>query len=228
VAGGILIRKLLICPYFGDFPPWYDAWYENARVLSPLGYDILIDTDEDVFRDRVRGILGVECPRMAGTGKSWDFRPTLGLLYEKELEGYDFWGHTDMDVVYGRIGRWVNDEFLQGLDMHSDCRSYVNGPWSLYRNTPMMRDLFTEEHFWQSILEDPVPSGWAEMQFSKIIEYSHQEGRLVKKWTQWQVFEESDLADLRLDDEGRLTLGPREVFMAHFRRTKVYPKGCIL
>lgn len=222
-----MIRKLLICPYFGDLPSWYDHWLSNTEHLRELGYDFLFDRNEDEFRQRVRRILDIECPPMWGTGNVWDFRPAFGLLYKKELEGFDFWGHTDFDCVYGRVDQWVTDGFLQDLDMHSDCADYVNGPWSLYRNTPQMRDLFAQEPLWQVFMEDPEPNGWAEREFSELIRFAHDEGDLVKAWTQWQIFEPHDLAELWLASEGRLTLRGEEVFMAHFRRTKVFPAGCV-
>jgi hypothetical protein len=222
-----MISKCFVVPYFGVYPPWMEHWLANSVHLKALGYDFLFDTDEADFRRRVRRILDIECPPMHGTGKVWDFRPALGLLYEEELTGFDFWGHTDFDCVYGRVDRFVSDEFLQEIDMHSDCRDYVNGCWSLYRNTSQMRDLFMEEPFWHPIMEDPEPSGWAEKQFSEIVGFAHDEGRLVKAWTQWQIFEPSELALLRLAPDNRLLCGRSEVFMAHFRRTKAYPAGCL-
>lgn len=222
-----MISKCLVCPYFGKYPPWMDHWLANSEHLRELGYEFLFDDEEDEFRERVRRVLDIECPPMRGTGKVWDFRPAFGMLYEKELAGFDFWGHTDFDCVYGRVNLFVTDEFLQDIDMHSDCRDYVNGPWSLYRNTAQMRDLFMEEPMWQPIMEDPEPSGWAEKEFSEIIRFAHDEARLVKAWTQWQVFEPHELSQLWLSPGSGLTLNGREVFMAHFRRTKVYPAGCV-
>jgi hypothetical protein len=203
-------------------------WLDNAsRALEPAGYDFFIDTDEDDFRERVERKLGVIAPAMHGTGKVWDYRPALGLLYSEELHGYDFWGHVDFDVVFGRVDQWVTDEFLGEIDMHSNCSSYVNGCWSLYRNTPLMAELFLEEPLWGEFLTTEKPNGWAEQEFSRLITYAEQEGRLRKEWTEWQVFEPSDLAVLRFDGE-RLMCGPDEVMMAHFRRTKVYPPGCLV
>jgi hypothetical protein len=89
-----------------------------------------------------------------------------------------------------------------------------------------MATLFMEERLWQQELADPLPSGWAEREYSKLIENAHNEGRLVRAWTQWQVFEEDRLARLRFDEE-KLICGTEEVCMAHFRRTKVYPPGCL-
>jgi hypothetical protein len=216
----------MICPFFGELPPWMPQWTHNTERMAELGYNFLFDEDEDSFRERVGDILGFTCPALYGSGKIWDFRPALGLLYEEECKGYDFWGHTDFDCVYGRVEMFVTDEFLQEIDMHSNCATYVNGCWSLYRNTDQMRELFMETEFWGEEMTDPRPTGWAEKEFSGLIAHFHEEGRLVKAWTQWQEFEAHRLAQLRFDEE-KLICGKEEVMMAHFRRTKVYPVGCL-
>jgi hypothetical protein len=221
-----VISKCLVCPYFGEYPPWWPHWLSNSEHLRELGYEFLFDTDEDAFRARVRRVLDIECPPMWGTGNVWDFRPALGLLYKEELTGFDFWGHTDFDCVYGRVDQFVTDKFLQEIDMHSNHDTYVCGPWSLYRNTELMRTLFQQEPLWAEIMESPTPSGWAEFSFSEIVAAMHDEGQLVKAWTKWQTASQDNFDRLHLDGD-RLIDGRDEVMMAHFRRTKVYPAGCI-
>ena len=223
-----MISKLFVLPYFGDLPPWMDLWHANVAELAAHGYDVLLDHDEDSFRQRVRDRLGVECPPMSGTGKTWDYRPALGVLYDNEIASYDFWGHTDLDCVYGRVERWVTDEFLAGIDMHSNCVAYMNGCWSLYRNTATVDNAFTEVRGWQEYLTTPEPTGWGETVYSEQLSEMHSEGRLRKAWTQWQVFDPHELACLRRLPDRRLISDGVEVMMCHFRRTKTYPQGCIL
>jgi hypothetical protein len=35
--------------------------------------------------------------------KLCDFRPAFGEIFADELTGYDFWGHSDLDLDFGRI-----------------------------------------------------------------------------------------------------------------------------
>ena len=221
-----MISKLLLCPYFGDFPPWIDLFIQNFQRMGPLGYDILIDKDEKGFRQRVQNKLGTKCPPMWGTGKVWDYRPALGLLYEEEARGYEFWGHIDFDIVLGRVDQFVTDEFLNGLDMHSNHDAYVNGCWSLYRNNATMCNLFMEFENWRTYLEAPGAIGWAEVEYSDTMLQAEFEGRLRKVWTEWQVFKVEDLAEVHWEGD-RLMLRGEEQMMAHFRRSKQYPPGCL-
>ncbi len=107
-----MIKKLFICPYFGTLPSWFDSYLANIELLKPLGYDWHVTTNLKLFRERVGDILGIQCPIVPGTGKVWDYRPALGVLFAEEVKGYDYWGHTDFDCVYGRVDRFVGDEFL--------------------------------------------------------------------------------------------------------------------
>ena len=61
--------------------------------------------------------------------KLCDFRPAFGEIFADELAGYDFWGHSDLDVVFGRIR-----EQLPVAAFEAD-KILFNGNFSLYRNT---------------------------------------------------------------------------------------------
>ena len=66
-----MISKVLICPYFGALPSWYEHWLRNTERMLRHGYDFLFDTDEADFQKRVKRTLGIECPPMTGTGRFW-------------------------------------------------------------------------------------------------------------------------------------------------------------
>lgn len=207
-----MLKKLLIVPYFGTLPDWFDK-YE-----PPFGYDILIDTDLDRFKARVKEKLGVDCPIEPGTGKVWDYRAMFGVIYEEEIRKYDFWGFTDLDCVYGDVGKWVTDEFLEGLDVHSNHQTYVCGCWSLFRNTPAVNNLFRSHPYWMDFIVEAQPNGWVETGFSRLLESSG----LRYKYTFWQGNPWAD--DPRLEKkEGKLYQDGEEIMMFHFRNTKKWP-----
>ncbi len=167
------LKKLLICPYFGAFPEWMDLWIADfMRTMKPQGYSLLIDTDLPAFKERVKEKLGIDCPIVRGSAKAWDYRGSLGVLYSEEIKGFDFWGFCDFDVVWGNISKWASDEVLSGLDVYSTHNTYVCGAFSLFRNSPFVNDLFMNYPLWKSELESPVPSGWIETHYSKVLEIS--------------------------------------------------------
>jgi hypothetical protein len=203
-----MYKKVLITPYFGEFPEWMD------KFEIPDGYDWILDTDYEGFKKRVKDKLGIEYEGKPGTGKVWDFRGALGVLYEDEIKDYDFWGHIDFDVIFGDVYKWVSDDFLSDLDVHSNHHSYICGCWTLYRNVSEVNNLFRFED-WQKFMKGEEPNGWVEQEFSRLLEKSG----LRYKYTFWQGDPYSDNPKLEKKDN-KLYQDGEEIMMFHFRKLK--------
>lgn len=210
------IKKLLIVPFFGDLPEWYSEFNKQLPALKAQGYHLLLDTDLQGFKKRVKNKLGITIDFEAGTGKPWDFRPMLGFLYSEKLQHYQFWGHIDLDCVFGDVSKWVTDEFLENLDVHSNHNTYVCGCWTLYRNTPEVNKLFTKCDY-EKYLQGP-PNGWVEDKFSRMLEQSE----LRYKYTFWQGNPYTTTPNL-VKKDGKLYQDGEEIMMFHFRRSKKWP-----
>ncbi len=63
--------------------------------------------------------------------KFCDYRPAYGELFQEYLTGYDFWGHCDIDLLWGDFRKFVTDDVLSKYN-----RIYYFGACCLYRNTP--------------------------------------------------------------------------------------------
>lgn len=217
-----MIKKLLIAPWFGPAPPWIDHWANNITRLEEHGYDVHVSMDQPEFNLRVQNLFDI--PNAIGDDgrKLCDYRCAFGLIYAEELEGYQWWGTTDLDVVYGRVERYVTDDFLDELDLHSNHPTYVSGPWSLYRNVPAVNELFTLHEDWRGHLENPTTTGWVETEYSRLVE----SGLINYAYTNWQAQNLNNFDSLRWDGD-RLMEGRDEVMLAHFRRTKEYPRSLL-
>lgn len=207
------LKRILICPYFGDFPDWWDK-YE-----WPVGYDYILDTNIESFKRRVKRVLGIEYTGLAGTGKVWDMRCALGLLYEEYIRGYDYWGTTDWDCVYGDVNKFFPDEELNKLDVWSNHDTYVAGFWSLYRNCKEVNELFMKHIDWKEELTYPNPTGWVEQGYSRLLEGS---GLRYKYSGDLQGDPYHPPFDLRKEGD-KLYQNNIEIPMIHFRRSKKYP-----
>lgn len=210
------LRKIVIMPYFGVPPDWFE------KFQVPAGYDWIIDTDIEGFKRRVREKLGIEYTGEPGTGKVWDFRCALGLLYEDEIRDYDFWGHCDFDVVFGDVDKFVPDSSLDRLDVYSSHNQYVCGCFSLYRNTPEVNNLFKKFQHWQLILSTPEATGWVEREYSHLLEnsglryaYDFQQGN---PWTATPELIKNDAKLFQVIDGA-----PVEIMFFHFRHSKKWP-----
>lgn len=216
---GLMLRKLLITHWFGPPPEWYDLWAVNIGRLARYGYDVLIEGDEDAFADLAKRKLGVTYPKGDGR-KVCDYRAAFGVLYADELKDYDYFGHTDLDCVYGRVGHFLPDEVLRPVEVFSNHPTYVSGPWSLYKNTPLVNETFRLVEDWRGYLENPATTGWVETVFSDAV-MDH----LAFRFENWQTQNLDRFDTVRFEGD-MLMEGRTEIMVAHFRRTKQYPRGC--
>lgn len=211
-----MIRKLLIAPYFGEFPEWMDKFTEQLPRLKAMGYDVLIDTDLEGFKKRVKRKLGIDAEIVPGEGKVWDYRGLLGYLYQDHLQNYEFWGTVDFDVVFGNVDKFFPDELLNRYDIISNHNTYVCGFFSLYRNVPEVNTLFKRCDY-EKFLKG-APNGWVETEYSRAVEKSG----LKYKYMMEQGDPFHPPFNLKLEGNTLYQDG-KEIAMLHFRRKKQWP-----
>ncbi len=142
----------LVVPYFGERPS-YMPLVVKSMAHNPDVHWLLI-TDEPVpdappnvtvrvcgFPDLVARIqshfdfeISLERPY-----KLCDFRPAFGEIFQAELAGYDFWGHCDLDVIFGRVRDHLPPE---AFDFD---KILIQGNFALYRNTAEAARWFRHE-----------------------------------------------------------------------------------
>lgn len=213
------LKKCIITPFFGELPEWFNKFNDNfGATLHKQGYKWLFTQDLDDFNRRCEEKLGFKSPIIPGSGKLWDYRCCLGLLYEEELKGYDFWATMDFDMVFGNVDRWFSDFDLKDLDVWSNHQYYVNGCWTLYRNSKEVNELFKKFPAWKGILQMPKATGWVEQEYSRTLENSG----LRYKYSFNQGWPYTTTPNLRFEN-GELYQDGEPIAMFHFRRSKFWP-----
>jgi len=210
------MKKILISPFFGKLPPWIEEYKKNCMTLKKYGWDFLILDDLDLFKKMIKDKLGVDAHIKEGTCKASDFRPALGLILEDQLKDYDFWGHTDLDCVYGRLDKFITNRLLEGCDIYSNDIGHMCGPMSLYRNTPKVNNLFKETHNWKLMMEDPFHFAFDEQGISAVIN-RHPELRVT--YRHWEGKSPDDISHLSYKNDS-LFDGKDEIMYFHFNHIK--------
>jgi hypothetical protein len=133
----------LIVPHFGPRPPYLPLVVKSMAGNPDVHW--LIVTDQPIagappnvtvqlcaFADLVARIRSnFEFPIWLDQPyKLCDFRPAFGEIFRAELAGYDFWGHCDLDVLFGRIREHLP---AAAFEAH---KILFQGNFALYRNTP--------------------------------------------------------------------------------------------
>lgn len=140
----------VICVYFGKLPSYYGVWQKSCEYNPSI--DFLLFTDQiipvhaknihvitmefDDMKTLVDKAMGqhvaLEFPY-----KMCDLRPMYGLIFEEYIQGYDYWGHCDMDMVFGDLQSFFDKYEIDKYD------KFLNlGHLSIYKNTPEINQRF--------------------------------------------------------------------------------------
>jgi len=153
--------------YFGTWPEYMNLFLETCRRNPTVDFLLVSDCGQladtpanvrivtmalDEVRDRIREKLGVE-PALTSPYSLCDFKPTYGVLFDDYLSDYEFWGCTDLDLIYGDIRSLVTDEMLSGNDIVAAKKYYLTGFFFLFRNEDRINNLYRESPDATRVLE---------------------------------------------------------------------------
>jgi hypothetical protein len=83
--------------------------------------------------------------------KLCDFKPAYGFLFSEYLKDYDFWGITDIDVVYGRIREFMTDDILEEYDIVCVRHDFITACCMLFANKDNINLLFKKSKDYEMI-----------------------------------------------------------------------------
>lgn len=146
-------KIVFIVPYYGQFPIYFREWAFSAGYLKDQNIDFMLVTDIkvdfelpenihivnlsfDELRKKVQSKFKIKIG-LTTPYKLCDFKPTLGYVFEKEIQDYAFWGNCDIDQLWGDVRRFITDDILNKYD-----RIQFLGHFILYRNTNKINRLF--------------------------------------------------------------------------------------
>ncbi|PKN53493.1 MAG: hypothetical protein CVU55_02400 [Deltaproteobacteria bacterium HGW-Deltaproteobacteria-13] len=158
---------IIIIDYFGiKWPEWFPIYLESCRKNPTITWLFHTNCDHSSFNienvifssmtkeeyiKNVNQKLGINFPP-DDNYKICDLRPAYGELYEEEIRGYDFFGYGDIDLLYGDIRKFYNDEVLKN-NVISTLTWCFSGHLTLIRNTQWLRRMFRRITNWRSLLE---------------------------------------------------------------------------
>lgn len=159
---------LLINPYFGKWPIWFDAHLLSVaanptiRWLCPTDCEIpkkhpanitFIPTTLALLNQHVNKIVQAEVP--LNPRKFCDLKPAYAEIFAENIEEYDFWGICDMDIVWGDIRKFITNDILNEYDIISSRKENISGHFNLFRNTPKINSLYKHLPNYRILFEVP-------------------------------------------------------------------------
>ena len=152
------MKKLaLIIPYFGKLPDYFQLFLTSCRYN--LDVDFLLFTDDttiydlnipsntyvyirsfdeikQLFREKLNdNKLYLEIPY-----KLCDYKPTYGYVFQDYIKNYEYWGHCDIDLIFGDIMKFLNNINYKEYD-----RIFPYGHLSIYKNEDKINTIFEKE-----------------------------------------------------------------------------------
>ena len=227
-----MLRKLGIRTWFGALPPWTEEFKKSVEPLKEFGWDFAIMNDYQWFKREAEMQIGVEFPEeslISGTRKCGDWDPMIGEIFQEMLKtgGYDYWFHFNLDAVYGRLSKWVPDDFLENIDIFGNDPGAVCGPFTAYRNCDRINALYKRCPTWRENILDPNFRGWDELDFSRAVGQESLKGNIVFASGFFQAHDHIDeehkqRQELHFEPDGSLIddVTGREIMLYHMNQTR--------
>lgn len=133
----------IIAVYYGKLPDYFDLWLLSCKYNPTV--DFLVVTDGEIcnlpenvkklsvsfdeLKNLVSEKIGQPCV-LETPYKLCDYKPMYGLIFSDYLVGYDYWGHCDLDLIFGNLRKFFEEYHLNEYE-----RFLHLGHLSLYKNT---------------------------------------------------------------------------------------------
>lgn len=133
-----------IIPYFGKLRNDVELWIKTCSYNPSIDFIIITDDETEheypsnvkviyerfeSIRTKINILYGFEVA-LVRPYKLCDLKPAYGEIFAEYLKEYDFWGHCDMDMLWGDIRDFITDDVLNAYD-----KIGFLGHSTLYRNT---------------------------------------------------------------------------------------------
>lgn len=122
------MRIALVVPYFGRFPgnfqtvlnsceynrdlvDWIFFTDDKRKFVFPSNCHVFYCSFNDIKR-RIQQLYDFEIC-LDNPYKLCDYKPSYGHIFSEELQGYDFWGHCDIDCIFGKLSTFLEDRILE-------------------------------------------------------------------------------------------------------------------
>lgn len=177
-------RVVIIIPYFGKFPVWFDLYLFSCSRQKDVDFLFYTDCDHSIYPqyDNViyhdmqydeycklaSDFLGVNF-YPENPYKICDLRPYLAQIHEKDISKYEWWGYADVDVVYGDLSILINQRLLAKYDIITTHADRLAGHFTIIRKSSKYTTIGYQIDDWRRKLESPLGLGVDEHDYTKIV-----------------------------------------------------------
>lgn len=161
----------LITCWYGPFPWYFPYFVFSCKYNSTVDFIIITDNEDEIqnkpdnfkiiytkfedlksnFSEKMGFKVSLDYPY-----KLCDFKPAYGYLFPDIIKKYDFWGISDIDIIYGDIRKFMTNEILEEYDVISSRHDYITGSFCLFKNKNNINKLFFESRDYKKVFSSSV------------------------------------------------------------------------
>ncbi len=159
-------KIILITCWYGSYPWYFKYFVHSCRYNLNVDFVIITDNQENIENkpenlkiiikslndiikiasERLGFLVNIDYPY-----KLCDIKPAYGFIFPEIISGYDFWGISDIDIVYGKIREFITDDVLIDYDVISSRHDYITGSFCLFRNNEYINTLFMKSRDYRKV-----------------------------------------------------------------------------
>lgn len=209
---------LLIIPYFGSFPNYFNLWLQSCATNSTINWLIITDNQQsynypknvsvqlqtfEQLKKRIESFFSFPI-KLETPYDFCEFRVAYGELFAEELTGFDFWGYCDIDIIWGNIRNFITPEILNQYNKIS-----WRGHLTLYRNNNIINSIYRRNlngiPLYQFAFNNPTKRQYA---------FDERGINLLFEQEQETIYKDLPFADLKIRSKNFKLL--------HFKNTEYY------
>jgi len=175
-------RICFLIPYFGRWPFWMPYFVESCRANPGIQWILYSDCGaipacpENVevrpttFADYCAMVAKKLEIHFAPTSpyKLCDLKPAFGYLHAEDIQDFDFWGFSDIDLVYGQLREYFSESRLAKHHLFSTHERRVSGHLCLIRNDEKWNNLFRQVENWRDAFSNTAHEAFDEDAFTRL------------------------------------------------------------
>ncbi len=157
-----------ILPFYGKWPVYMSLFLHSVRHNPMLVVHLITDipkpndlpenvhyhflpiTDLEIL---VKEKTGYQFGIVGNLRKLCDLKPLLGHVFEDYLKGYGFWAWGDMDIIFGRLHKFIRPHDLANNDVIAFRDDYINGCFTVLKNNEYCKRLYTKSTDLQKVAD---------------------------------------------------------------------------
>ena len=121
---------IYIVVYMGKFDEFFNFWLLTCRYNPTIDFLIITDDNRkfdypnnvhvvyrnlDWVKSQFQKLYDFDI-KLDNPYKLCDYKPAYGEAFAELIEGYDFWGHCDIDLLWGDIRDYLTEDVLDKYD----------------------------------------------------------------------------------------------------------------